>query len=105
MAGTLEQSAELAEAPSFQRRVRAAMISAAKDVAAEAVDPNDPQRSQQRRGLALNVFGDIPKFTAVFSILVATNPVITSGSSDGDIQFTVNSVWDAVAGVPPVVTP
>jgi hypothetical protein len=104
VAGTLEQSAELAELESFRRRIRAAMIPAAKDVAAEAVDPNDPQRSQQRRGLALNVFGDIAKYTAVFSILVATNPVITSGSNDGDIQFTVNSVWDAVAGVPPVAS-
>lgn len=102
MAGTLEASAELAELPSFQRRVRAAMITAAKDVAAELVNPQDPQRSQQRRGLALNVFADIEKHTRMFAILVATNGVITSESSDNDVQFTVNSVWDAVAGVPPV---
>jgi hypothetical protein len=105
MAGTLEASAELAESPSFQRKVRAAMVSAAKDVAAEAISQSDPTRSQQRRGLALNVFADVEKFTRVFAILVATNPVITTTSADGDLQFTVNSVWDAVAGVPPVVTP
>jgi len=101
MAATLEASAELAELPSFQRRVRAAMISAAKDVAAEAIDPQDPQRSQQRRGLALNVFADVEKYTHVFSIMVSTNPVITATSIDGDLQFTVNSVWDSIAGVPP----
>ena len=81
------------------------MIGAAKDVAAEAVNPNDPQRSQQRRGLALNVFADIPRYTEVFSILVATNPVIVSGSDDGSIRYTVDSVWDGVAGVPPQVQP
>lgn len=99
MADTLAGISDLAVWPPFVRRVQAAMIRAAVEVGAEAAEPTP--RSQLRRALSVNVFTDLDGYTRRFAIAVAQNPVMTFGSSDGDIQFTVNSVWDAVAGAPP----
>ncbi|OXM69621.1 hypothetical protein [Amycolatopsis vastitatis] len=102
MASTLAESAELASFPPFVRRVQAAVSTAAKDVGAEAQDSNNPARSQLRRALATNVFADPSNYGTRFAWAVATNPVITMASTDGDVQFTVNSVWDTIAGAPPL---
>ncbi|QWF78694.1 hypothetical protein [Amycolatopsis sp. CA-230715] len=101
MAQTLADSAELALFPPFARRVQAAVSIAAKDVGAEVDDPTNPSRTQLRRALATNVFANPNDYGLRFAWAVATNPVITLASTDGDIQFTVNSVWDTIAGAPP----
>lgn len=98
---SLSEIADLATWPPFIRKVQAAMITAAKDVAAEAEPESPTPRSQLRRALSVNVFADLDDYTRRFAVGVATNPVITYNSPDGDIQFTVNSIWDAVAGAPP----
>ncbi|WP_370943998.1 hypothetical protein AB5J62_33495 [Amycolatopsis sp. cg5] len=100
MAATLAESAELASYPPFARRVQAAVSVAAKDVGSEADDPNNPTRTQLRRALATNVFANPDDYGARFAWAVATNPVITLASTDNDVQFTVNSVWDTIAGAP-----
>jgi hypothetical protein len=51
--------------------------------------------------LSVNVFTDLDGYARRFALAVATNGVITYESIDGDIQFTVNSVWDTIAGAPP----
>ena len=96
---SLSDIADLAEWPPFVRRVRAAMISAAKDVGADADDGQD--RTRLRRALSVNVILDPDTYARRFALVVASNPVINYGSTDDDIQFTVNSVWDAIAGAPP----
>ena len=90
------ESAELAEFPGFRNRVLIAVMGAAKDVAAETGDGSE--RYRLRRALAMNVFADPERYCTVFSWAVVTNPVITFTSADGDIQFTVNSLWDGIAG-------
>jgi hypothetical protein len=102
MAATLAESAELATFPAFSRRVLAAVSVAAKDVGSEPEDPNWPNRTQLRRALATNVFANPLDYGSRFAWAVATNPVITLASSDSDIQYTVNSVWDTIAGAPPI---
>lgn len=102
MAASLADSAELATFPPFVRRVQAAASVAAKDVGSEADDPDNPTRTQLRRALATNLYANPFDYGARFAWAVATNPVITLSSSDGDIQFTVNSVWDTIAGAPPL---
>jgi hypothetical protein len=101
MAGVLVDIADLATDPAFRRRVRAAMVVAAVQVAAEQANPNQPERSNLRRSLATNIFADLDDHEERFAHAVAANPVITTDSSDSDLQFTVNSVFDAVAGAPP----
>lgn len=74
-------------------------MSAAKDVAAEAVV--DTETYRLRRALAVNVLLDPDKYITAFAWAVVTNPVIVFGSPDDAIQFTVNSLWNGIAGAPP----
>lgn len=103
MAQVLSEVHDLSEWPAFRRRVLAAMIVAAKDVGAEPADQTP--RSTLRRALSVNVFTDLDGYTRRFAVAVAANPVIGFSSSDSDIQFTVNSVWDTIAGAPPATEP
>lgn len=99
MAATLSEIADLATWPPFMRRIRAAVAKAAVDIGAELAA--ETPRSQIRRSLSVNVFASLDDYTARFALAVARNPVITNDSSDSDIEFTVNSVWDVIAGAPP----
>jgi hypothetical protein len=92
----LSEITDLAEHPTHIRRVTAAAIKAAVAVGAETYDGT--QYRIMRRALATNVFTDAELWGERFAWPVAANPVITSGSTDGDIEFTVNSLWDAMAG-------
>lgn len=95
--------AYLAQHPGFCERVRIAMISAAVDVGGEAFDGSDYRRL--RRALAVNVMHDQDNYAQRFSWLVAANPGISYTSTDSDIQYTVNSRWDAIAGAVQEPTP
>lgn len=100
MATDLTAIIDLSSWPPFRRKVRAAAIKAAVAVGNEAAVDGDP-RSQLRRALAVNVLAKPDDYTDRFSLAVATNPVIDADSPDDAIEFTVNSMWDAVAGAPP----
>jgi hypothetical protein len=95
--------AYLAEHPGFRDRVRIAMISAAVDVGAEENDGSEYRRL--RRAHAVNVLQNQDVFAHVYAWVVAANVAISFASNDGDIQFTINSRWDAVAGAAPDPTP
>lgn len=105
MAVALEDAFVLARLDSFRERVEAAVVKAAVDVAAEAADPSE--RSRLRRALSARVLENREgiDYASRFALAVAVNPVITKQSVDGDIQFTVNSIWDAMAGAEPPVQP
>lgn len=89
-------SAYLATHPGFRDRVRIAMLTAAGDVGSETDDGSEYRRL--RRALAVNVQLDQAAYAERFAWVVATNPAVTFASNDGDIQYTVNSHWDAMAG-------
>lgn len=101
MAATLVEIYLLANMSSFKERVYAAAVKAAVDVAAEA--PDVSERSRLRRALSARILENREgiDYPSLFAVAVAANPVITQASSDNDIQFTVNSVWDAMAGAEP----
>lgn len=101
MAAALEDAYTLTRVSSFVERVEAAVVKAAVDVAAET--PDQSERSRLRRALSARVLEnrDDTDYARRFALAVAVNPVITKSSSDNDIQFTVNSVWDAMAGAEP----
>lgn len=100
MASTLAAIHDLAEHPRFLRTVTPAMVKAAVAVGAEVNDQT--QRGLARHALSVNVLRNPGAWAPSFAWAVAANPVITLDSSDGDVEFTVNSVWDAVAGADPV---
>lgn len=101
MAATLTDTADLVQWPAFQRKVAAAMVSAAVAVGNEAVSSPPTETQRRRHALSANVLREPGVWALNFAWAVAQNPVVNYSSSDNDIQFTVNSVWDAVAGVEP----
>jgi hypothetical protein len=95
----LEDIFMLARRTSFIERVQAAVAKAAVAVAAEA--PDQSERSRLRRSLSVKVLEHSEEYAFRFALAVATNAVITQASTDSDVEFTVNSMWDAIAGAEP----
>jgi hypothetical protein len=86
----------LAMDQSFINRVQMAMVKSAISVCNEspAADYHQP-----RSAWATQVLRDPSFYAARVAFGVTSNPVITAQSSDSDIEFTVNSDWNAYAGV------
>lgn len=92
----LADMTDLATWPPFVRRVTGAMLKAAVAVGAEEFDGS--QYKLQRRALVKTVLEDSPLWGSRFAYAAASNVAINADSTDNDIEFTVNSVWDAMAG-------
>lgn len=93
--------AALAAHPGFRDRVRVAAVVTAVNVAAET--PNADQRvASLRKTLATNTLGDPIGATDKFTWAVLTNATVGANglaATDGDLEFTVSSIWNALAGV------
>lgn len=86
---------ELAQQRDFIERVTIAMMQAAIAIANEGTETaNHALRARH----AARVLNEPEHFAPGFALGVASNPAITAESTDSDIQFTVNSNWDAFAG-------
>ncbi|MER7063967.1 hypothetical protein, partial [Streptomyces albidoflavus] len=88
----------LAKDETFRARVRMAAVSAAIQVAGEAQDTLQAPAYIKRQQLATRVLttaghGERGEVLEMLVWAVAQNVAISAASSDGDIQFTVNSVW------------
>lgn len=95
----LADQATLARDETFRQRVAVAAVIAATQIAGEARQDGDYDAYYRaREGLAVDVLSNPEGFAIRFAYAVAANPVITADSNDGDLQYTVNSVWDDVAG-------
>lgn len=92
----LTDMTDLATWPPFVRRVTAAMLKAAVNVGAEEFDGT--QYKLARRALVTKVLEDSALWGTRFAYAAVSNVAITFASTDSDIEFTVNSVWDAMAG-------
>lgn len=90
----------LATDGNFVSKVQQAMITSAIQIVAEK-DSVDNHYDSMRLSYAVTVLKDPRRYAQLMSYGVATNGAINSQSSDNDIQFTVNSMWDAYAGVRP----
>ena len=82
------------DAAAFLPRVEIAICTAAIQIQAEA---GNTANHTARSRLAGQVLNDPPGWAKLFAKAVATNAAITAASLDSDIQFTVNSMWDAFA--------
>jgi hypothetical protein len=107
---TLEDQINLAGEGWFRRRVRMASLTAAVAVQGESTENMSPAKYQKRQDLAHRVITTAGVGTPDDDLLRmftwvcanATNAdtyVATETVPDGDIQFTMNSVWDDCAGV------
>lgn len=93
--GFSEQHA-LATDEEFIKRVKMAMVKSAIYIANEdTATAGHAQRAQYAQAALAN-----PESAARnMAYGVASNAVISAESSDSDIEFTINSVWNAYAGV------
>lgn len=81
----------------FQGKVAIAIATASSQIYGESTS-GDNDLDQKRAALSFAVLRDPVAWKNIFSVAVCTNPVITDSSSDSDIQFTVNSLWNDIAG-------
>ena len=89
----------LSQDVTFQHRVLVAIATAAVQVQGEALGAFSVQHYQKRQALARRVISNLTAVVNQFAVLVCQNAAITTLSLDSDIQFTVNSLWDDIAGV------
>ena len=91
---TLEQQWNTAANTTFSHRVQQAAVKAAIAVASE-----DAQTANHAKRLAFgNVLLRSPEaWGRVIAYGVLTNAAVSEASSDSDIEFTVNSMWNAYA--------
>lgn len=92
---TLLAQYQLSVDPTFVQRVTQAAILSATQVQAE--DPGTSNHAN-RIAFALTMLRSAQNFGPLIAQGVASNPAITSASTDSDIEFTVNSLWDAYSG-------
>lgn len=90
---------QLAQQGDFKLRVKIAMITAAQAIQTET--QTNKMDYQKRNAFAVLVLNEPDFKLDAFAFGVASNPAITSGSLDSDIQFTVNSIFPSYAGVKP----
>lgn len=98
---TFLEQVELAENGEFQARIRQAAITAATAIMADR-PANTPQAIAThalRTRLALDVLRNPTTWARAFAAAVVTNNAVSAQSSDSDLQWTVNSLWDALAGI------
>lgn len=91
---TFLEQADLAVEPNFLRRIRQAAVSAA--IAIQAELDTTPSHTD-RIALARKVLSGTPDVIPRLALGVVTNASVTPTSSDADLQFTVNSQWNAYA--------
>ena len=96
---TFAEQIELAEDGLFQSRVRQAAITAAIAVMAETPTAAAQAAHEKRTALALRILSEPTGMQRAWAYAVAANPSITAESVDSDIEWTVNGLWDAMAGV------
>ena len=82
----------------FRGRVLIAMQTAALQILGEDPGTNHA-KTHRRSALATEVLGDPNQHLDAFAFSVVSNAAITAASTDNDIQFQVNSVWDDHAGI------
>ena len=101
----LEQVAR-AENGDFQMQVRQAAVTRAIEVMALVPDntPEDIEIQRKRAALAREVLLDSNRLARAFAPAVASNAALVEEFTDADLQYTLNTYWDALAGIvqPPV---
>jgi hypothetical protein len=114
MASTNAEIYELGYNQNFKENIQVAILKAATQVSGEDPSGMSDEKRDKRHNLATAVIGSPGGYSIIFANICAAQSglysVITveeddsltytgGGTLDGDIEFTVDSVWDDVAGV------
>lgn len=96
----LEQVAR-AEDGEFQMQIRQAAVTRAIEIMglAPVNTPEDIEIHRKRAALAREVLLDANRLARAFAPAVASNPGLGETFTDGDLQYTLNTYWDALAGI------
>jgi cytolysin (calcineurin-like family phosphatase) len=94
---TLDEQATYLGVDANRSKILQAACLAAANVAAEAA--STPHHTL-RADLATQVLNAPLAWEEAFARAVAAQPAVTTAPTDNDILFTVNSLWDAMAGAP-----
>jgi len=95
---------ELSQNPDFVKRLRIIIVKVAIDVQAEATDvlqvPVGVTYTKQelhdlRAKLAYKVLSNPVGYAELMAYGVSANVVVSAESTDGDLEFTVSSMWNA----------
>jgi len=90
----------LSQDATFRSRIQIAMWKAAIDISGESRASLGNLQWIKRQALAASVLRSEPSvWIDQFALAVCQNEALSAASTDGDIQFTVNSIWDDMAGV------
>src|SRR4051812_21145943 len=89
----------LANNEDFRKRVKVAMVNAAQNVSSEANDPLHMPYHTKRSTHAHNILSGPENYVDSYAYGCAAPGVLNEASTDSDIQFTVNAIFDAQAGV------
>ena len=98
MASFLESYAD-AKDNDFQKKVTTAIYKAAQQVSAEDKGEMTDNWYSKRQQLAYRVKVQGESFVGQWALSLCSGGLITKTSPDPDIEFTVDSQWDAFAGV------
>jgi predicted RecB family nuclease len=95
-----------AENGEFQMQVRQAAVTRAIQIMdlAPTNTPEDIEAHRKRTALAREVLLNANQLARAFAPAVASNPGLAETYTDGDLQYTLNTYWDAFAGIvkPPI---
>lgn len=100
MASYLDRAA-LAKHEGFRDRVMVAMIVTAVNVAAEGAS-SDQRKDSLRAALATNALNDPAGYIDRFAWATVSNATVADAginAPDGDLEYVMASLWDALAGV------
>jgi hypothetical protein len=90
---------DIAENQDFQKKVKGAMIKTAVLIVGELVIEGKETLGSKRHNLGVEILNSPNSKITPFSYAVAANPAINVNSVDGDIEFTVVTVYNDIAGV------
>ena len=100
-------SYSLSRNETFQARIESAIVAAAIQINGESTSVNT-DKDAKRKALAIAIINNTFGYVAIFARLVAANSTISAAYAatpnqsvipDGDIEFTIASVFDDAAGV------
>lgn len=84
----------------FQKRIIISMVRAAKEILADVKSDKTLAVFRKRSTLAYRVLNGPEGLSRQFALAsVSAGTLDPTTAVDGDIQWTVNSLWDAFAGV------
>ena len=89
----------LANNSTFKEKVIVAMVKVAVQIVGEAVTVGDEIKHEKRHRLGVKILNDPSLMLMPFAYAIVSGGILVTGSSDADIEFTVTSVFDDIAGV------